>query len=195
MTRLKLAAPLALAMTAAFAVPALAETNEVSTPYYNAPHTTYYVSRDYVYVPVERDYYYVPQGAPVYSYTPDTTAYYVEPAPVYYAGPVVVYGTPGNTDAAITADVQDAIVSDPYINGHIDVDTRRGDVTLQGRVTTPGQIDRAGNAARSARWRDPCRQPGAVASGKLLSPIRRGRRCRHRGSRRPGSGPARAAAC
>ena len=145
MTRLAIA-PLALALAAA-SIPALAETNEVVTPYYNAP--SYYVSRDYVYVPVERDYYYAPESRTVYSYTPDTTSYYVPPAPVYYEGPVVIYGTPANTDAAITADVQDAIASTPNINGHIDVDTYRGDVTLQGRVSTPGQADRAGYAARS----------------------------------------------
>jgi hypothetical protein len=138
MTRTRIA-PLALALAACFAVPALAQTQE----------PTYYVTRDYVYVPVEREYYVAPGSATVYSYTPDTTAYYVPPSRVYYEGPVVIYGTPGDTDAAINADVQDAIASDPWVSGHVDASTYRGDVTLRGRVSTPGQIDRVGNDARS----------------------------------------------
>src|SRR5689334_22934357 len=84
--RLKLAAPLAVAVAGAFAIPALAETNEVYTPiqatprvYYTPP--TYYVPSDTYYI--ERDYY-VPETPTVYSYTPETTSYYVEPQPVYY---------------------------------------------------------------------------------------------------------------
>ena len=148
--RLKLAAPLALALAGAFAAPALAETNEVYTPidtpprvYYAPP--AYYVPTDSYYV--ERDYY-VPETTTVYSYTPDTTSYYVAPQPVYYAGPYTVYGSSADNDAAITADVQDNIASDPYISGHIDVSTRNSDVTLQGLVSTPGQVDRAGYRAR-----------------------------------------------
>jgi BON domain len=157
MTRSRIA-PLALAVAACFAVPALAESNEVNTwtnpapdnpSQATSPRATYYVTRDYVYVPVERDYYVAPGSATVYSYTPDTTAYYVQPAPVYYEGPVVIYGTPGDTDAAINADVQDAIASDPWVSGHVDADTYRGTTTLQGLVSTPGQVDRVGNDARS----------------------------------------------
>lgn len=150
--RLKLAAPLALALAGAFAIPAFAETNEVYTPiqptprvYYEAP--TYYIPADRVYV--ERDYVArVPDTTVVETYTPDTTSYYVTPQPVYYAGPYTVYGSPADNDAAINADVQDHIASDPYINGHIDVSTRDSDVTLQGLVSTPGQVDRAGYRAR-----------------------------------------------
>jgi hypothetical protein len=148
--RLKLAAPLAVAVAGAFAIPALAETNEVYTPiqatprvYYTPP--TYYVPSDTYYV--ERDYY-VPETPTVYSYTPDTTSYYVEPQPVYYSGPYEVYGSRIDNDAAITSEVQDNIASDPYISGHVDVSTRNSDVTLQGRVGTPGQVDRAGYRAR-----------------------------------------------
>jgi BON domain-containing protein len=149
--RLKLAAPLAIALAGAFAIPALAETNEVYTPiqptprvYYPAP--TYYVPADSYYV--QRDVYVAPETTTVYSYTPATTSYYVEPAPVYYAAPYTVYGSRGDIDAAITSDVRDNIASDPYISGHIDVSTRRNDVTLQGLVSTPGQVDRAGYRAR-----------------------------------------------
>jgi hypothetical protein len=148
--RLKLAAPIAVALAGAFALPAFAETNEVYTPiqppqrvYYEAP--TYYVPAQPYYV--ARDAY-VPETTTVYSYTPDTTSYYVAPAPVYYAGPYTVYGSSVDNDAAINADVQDNIASDPYINGHIDVSTRNSDVTLQGLVSTPGQADRAGYRAR-----------------------------------------------
>jgi hypothetical protein len=148
--RLKLAAPLALALAGAFAIPAFAETNEVYTPIQPTPRAYYYEAPTY-YVP-ERSYYverdYVPETTTVYSYTPDTTAYYVAPQPVYYAGPYTVYGSPADNDAAINADVQDRIASDPYINGHIDVSTRNSDVTLQGLVSTPGQADRAGYRAR-----------------------------------------------
>ena len=150
--RLKIAAPLALALAGAFAIPAFAETNEVYTPieptprvYYTPP--TYYVPADTSTYYVERDEY-VPETTAVYSYTPDTTSYYVTPQPVYYAGPYTVYGSPADNDAAINADVQDRIASDPYINGHIDVSTRNSDVTLQGLVSTPGQVDRAGYRAR-----------------------------------------------
>ena len=146
---LKLAAPLALALAGAFAVPAFAETNEVYTPIQPAPRAYYYTAPTY-YVPA--DTYYVqrdpvPETTTIYSYTPDTTSYYVTPEPVYYSG-YTVYGTRGDYDGAISADVQDNIRSDPYINGHIDVDSRRGDVTLQGLVSTPGQADRAGYRAR-----------------------------------------------
>lgn len=147
MTRLALA-PLAVAL-AAISIPAFAETNEVQTPYYSsAPLPEYYVTRDYVYVPVERDYYYEPAPT-LYAYTPDTTSYYVPSnSSVYYEGPVTIYGTSGNDDAAINSDVQDAIASDPTLNGHIDADTYRGNVTLQGLVSTPGQARRAGYDAR-----------------------------------------------
>jgi hypothetical protein len=147
--RLKLAAPLALALAGAFAIPAFAETNEVYTPIQSRPQVeftppTYYVPADSYYV--QRDY--VPETTTVYSYAPDTTSYYVAPAPVYYAGPYTVYGTPGDYDADITADVQDNIAADPHISGHVDVSTRDGDVTLQGLVSTPGQVDRAGYRTR-----------------------------------------------
>jgi osmotically-inducible protein OsmY len=59
-----------------------------------------------------------------------------------------VYGSPTDNDAAINADVRDNIASDPYISGHIDASTRNSDVTLQGLVSTPGQVDRAGYRAR-----------------------------------------------
>lgn len=145
--RLKLAAPLAIALAGAFAIPAFAETNEVYTPIQSTPRVyytppTYYVPADSYYA--QRD----PVPGTVYSYTPDTTSYYVAPAPVYYADSYTVYGSRGNYDADINADVQDNIAADPHISGHVDVSTRKGDVTLQGLVSTPGQVDRAGYRAR-----------------------------------------------
>src|SRR5262249_9784276 len=136
--RLKLAAPLAIALAGAFAIPAFAETNEVYTPIQTPPRVeyappTYYVPSQAYYV--ERDYY-VPQPTTVYSYTADTPSYYVEPQPVYYSAAYNVYGTRADNDAAITQDVIDNIAADPYISGHVDVSTRNSDVTLQGLVST-----------------------------------------------------------
>jgi hypothetical protein len=98
-----------------------------------------------------------------YYYTAPPTYYYTEPAPSYYypapavtttttttyvEDPIVVTA-PRDTDAAITDDVAYAIASDPRISGRIGVETYRGEVSLSGRVTTPGQADRAESLARS----------------------------------------------
>jgi hypothetical protein len=103
---------------------------------YRTPTTTYYYT-----------------APPTYYYTePARTYYYPEPAvtttTTYVEDPIVVTA-PRDTDAAITDDVAYAIASDPRISGRIGVDTYRGEVSLSGRVTTPGQADRAESAARS----------------------------------------------
>ena len=41
----------------------------------------------------------------------------------------------------------DELASDPRLSGRIGVDTYRNEVTLRGRVSTPGQVDRAGRDA------------------------------------------------
>ncbi len=65
-----------------------------------------------------------------------------------------VYGQRKTEDEFITQDVMNALQNDARIHGKIGVDTFRKVVTLTGRVTTPGQVDRAGAIARSAVARD-----------------------------------------
>lgn len=94
----------------------------------------------------------------IYYYVPSTTYYYVEPPrttvyyePVYYTEPAIVVEAPryANEDQRITSDVMDLIATDGRISGYVDVDTRDRTVTLNGRVTTPGQARIAAMDARS----------------------------------------------
>jgi hypothetical protein len=122
-----------VALAALSAVPSFAdEIVEV----YRTPTTTYYYT-----------------APPTYYYTePARTYYYPAPEPVVtttYVEPTITVTAPRDTDAAITDDVAYAIASDPRISGKIGVETYRGEVNLTGRVTTPGQSDRAERAARS----------------------------------------------
>ena len=123
---------IALAVGATLAAPAFADVVEVYTipsgrdVYYTAPSATY-----------------VPAPGGNYYYVPESRYYYTEPAitveaPRYY-----------NDDQRITADVVDAIAADGRIRGNIGVSTYRNNVELSGRVTTPGQRDLAGRAAKS----------------------------------------------
>src|SRR5262245_27271842 len=112
---LKLSATFA-AVIAAVALPAVAaETIYIETP----PSNT-------VYAPVEVTTYYA---------VPQTTT-------VYYGTPVTVYGY-RNDDDRITSDVIGQIAADPWISGVVGVQTDDNVVTLEGRVTTPGQARRA----------------------------------------------------
>ncbi len=110
----KLTAALVAAALAAAAAPAVAETIYVYTP----PERT-------VYVPVE---------------TATTDDYYT-----YYTAPttITVYGTRANDDDLITNDVVTELAFDPWISGTVGVETNNNVVTLNGRVTTPGQALRA----------------------------------------------------
>jgi hypothetical protein len=134
---------LALAVTAACALPALADVVEV----YTIP-----TGRDVYYAPSTTTTYYTP--APRYYYTePARTYYYTEPAPAttyVHTEPAITIEAPRyyNDDQRITADVVDAIASDGRIRGDIGVSTYRNNVELTGRVTTPGQRDLAGRAAK-----------------------------------------------
>ena len=112
---------------AAAAMPALAEVVEYRY-YYPAPTTTYY-------------------------YTEPATTYYY-PAPVtevYYRAPDVVVTAPRyyNDDLRITDDVVGVLASDSRLSGKIGVETWRNDVTLTGRVSTPGQARIAERDAKS----------------------------------------------
>jgi hypothetical protein len=83
-------------------------------------------------------------------HSPVITYSYVEPSTVVYTQPDIVVTAPRMTeDEAITAEVMDRIATNGRISGRVDVETYRNDVTLRGRVTTPGQVDRAERAARS----------------------------------------------
>jgi len=111
----KLTAALIATALAAAAAPAIAETIYVYTP----PERT-------VYVPVE---------------TVTTDDYYT-----YYTAPtttITVYGTRGDEDALITNDVVTELAFDPWISGTVGVETNNNVVTLNGRVSTPGQALRA----------------------------------------------------
>jgi hypothetical protein len=145
---------LAVAVAAACAAPALADVVEVYTiptgrDVYYVPSTERYVpapSGNYYYVPEER-YYVAPTT------TTTTTTYYTAPASTtyVYTEPAITVEAPRyyNDDQRITADVVDAIASEPRISGNIGVSTFRNNVELTGRVTTPGQRDLAGTVARS----------------------------------------------
>ena len=112
---------------AAAAMPALAEVVEYHY-YYPAPATTYY-----------------------YYPAPDSTYYYTPPLAEVYRAPDVVVSAPRyyNDDRRITEDVVDVLASDTRVNGKIGVDTWRNDVTLTGRVSTPGQARIAERDAKS----------------------------------------------
>ena len=117
----KLSAVVAAAALCAVAVPAVAaETIYIETP----AQTT-------VYAPVETVTYYA---------VPDTTT-------VVADEPITVYGY-RDDDARITQEALDNIAADPYINGIVGVETDDSVVTLDGRVSTPGQALRAERDAR-----------------------------------------------
>jgi hypothetical protein len=99
--------------------------------------------------------YYVPP-------TPDTI-YYVQPADtevvrvegpeIHYYYPVdntiEVYAQRASEDDLIANDVAENIAADPYIHGRVGVEAFKRDVTLTGRVATPGQKLRAEDDARA----------------------------------------------
>lgn len=118
---LKLSVAVAAATLAAVAVPAVA----AQTIYIETPAQTT------VYAPVETETYYL---------VPGTTT-------VVADDPVVVYGY-RDDDARITHEALDNIAADPWINGIVGVETNDSVVTLDGRVSTPGQALRAERDAR-----------------------------------------------
>lgn len=140
---------LALAAGAAIAAPAFAET------------VTYYlwdpVTRSYVERSLERSEP-LPAATVTYPYTepgvtryvePSPTVTYVEPAPTVtyveptaradHVAPDIVVTAPRSEDEAITDEVVTRIATHPRITGTVGVETFRNDVTLTGRVSTPGQ--------------------------------------------------------
>ena len=119
----KLSATLIAGALAAVAAPAVA----AETIYIETPATTT------VYVPVETTTYYA---------VPETTT-------VYYGDATTVYGY-RNDDDRITSEVIGNIAADPNINGIVGVQTENSVVTLDGRVSTPGQALRAGYDAHRA---------------------------------------------
>lgn len=136
----KLAACLSAAAAGAVAIPALAD----ETIVYTVPVT----SDTYYYVAPARDYYYVAPTDDRYV-APSTDYYYVPSSSTYYYEPAIVVTAPRDEDAAITNDVVDTLALDPRISGDIGVETYRGNVALNGRVTTTSQVELAGTDARS----------------------------------------------
>ena len=131
--RLMLAAPIA---AAALLAPGFAAAEILyESTYYVPPRsdTIYYVES----VPATSttDYVYVEPVTPV-----DDTVHYYSPA-------ITVNAARASQDELITNDVAAEIASDPYIHGRVGVDTFNREVTLTGRVATPGQRLRADYAA------------------------------------------------
>lgn len=65
-----------------------------------------------------------------------------------------IYGERRSEDEFITDDVVKALASEPRISGKIGVETYRRVVTLTGRVSTQGQVDRITRVAQRAVDRD-----------------------------------------
>ncbi len=109
------------------------------------------VYEDTYYVPPRNDTIYYVERVPATTTTDDV---YVEPVtPVddtvhYYYPAITVNAARASEDELITNDVVAEIAADPYIHGNVGVDTFNREVTLTGRVGTPGQRFRAENAAR-----------------------------------------------
>jgi len=88
------------------------------------------------------------------AYEPPRVAY-VEPATVAYPAvpaeaPIIVTAPrDASDDYLINRDVADNLAADPSLRGHIETQTFRNTVTLGGRVTTPGMVDRAERDAQS----------------------------------------------
>ncbi|HZZ91185.1 MAG TPA: BON domain-containing protein [Usitatibacter sp.] len=136
-----------LAAGAALAAPAFAQT----IVYQSAPATTFVwdpVANAYVELAVvvyEQPY--VAPAPPVTYAAPAMT--YAAPAEVVYANPIVVTAPRADEQYLINSGVADTIAADPSIRGYIETQTFRNNVTLNGRVTTPGMVDRAERDARS----------------------------------------------
>ena len=154
---------LVLAVGAALAAPAFADTYTVS-PSPNAERVTTYTwdAAAGRYVEQGSRIYYT-DPAPVVTY-PDpnpavtyTAPEYVAPgypvteypAPEYASDSITVTAPRGEQDRMITNDVVDRIATDPGVSGQVGVDTYRNNVTLTGRVSTPAQVDRAERDAKS----------------------------------------------
>ena len=121
------ARPLALALAAAaLALPSLAAAEIVY-------ESTYYVP------PRPDTIYYVQPAETQYVRVEDPQIRYYYPA----ANTIEVYAQRASEDDLITNDVAANIAADPYIHGRVGVETLNRDVTLTGRVATPGQKLRA----------------------------------------------------
>jgi BON domain-containing protein len=109
------------------------------------------VVREYYYVPPATTTYYYTEPATTYYYPAPATTYYTAPTEVYYRAPDVVVTAPRyyNDDLRITDDVVGVLASDLRLTGKIGVETWRNDVTLTGRVSTPGQARIAERDAKS----------------------------------------------
>ena len=127
------ARPIALAIAAAaLALPGLAMAEIVyeSTYYVPArPDTMYYLQ------PTETEVVRVEQPQIRYYYPAQNT--------------IEVYARRASDDDLITNDVAATIAADPYIHGRVGVETFKRDVTLTGRVATPGQKMRAEDDTRA----------------------------------------------
>jgi osmotically-inducible protein OsmY len=65
-------------------------------------------------------------------------------APLYQGSSTTVYGQRLTEDERINIEVVDRIARDDHVSGTIGVETAEREVTLNGLVNTPQQVDRAG---------------------------------------------------
>jgi hypothetical protein len=150
MTRPRLEVSLLVVAAGIACAPALAQ--------YVAEHTDMYDFNSEPETPAER----VTITAPVEQEAPPVTT--IKEAPVSEevqpqpANPVIqaksepsieVNAPPLTQDQAINRDVVELLQNNPRLSGKIGVETRDRDVTLTGRLATPGQVNLAANDARS----------------------------------------------
>ncbi|HSS26671.1 MAG TPA: BON domain-containing protein [Usitatibacter sp.] len=77
----------------------------------------------------------------------------VAPAPIRTES-TTIYGQRRSEDEFITDDVVKALAAEPRLSGKVGVETYRRVVTLTGRVSTQGQVDRITRVAQRAVDRD-----------------------------------------
>jgi hypothetical protein len=77
----------------------------------------------------------------------------VAPAPIRTES-TTIYGQRRSEDEFITDDVVKALATEPRLSGKVGVETYRRVVTLTGRVSTQGQVDRITRVAQRAVDRD-----------------------------------------
>jgi hypothetical protein len=89
----------------------------------------------------------VPAFAGTLAYQSPRTTY----EPPVEASQTIIVTAPrnANDDYLINTDVANTIADDRTIRGHVETQTYRNVVTLGGRVTTPGMVDRVERDARS----------------------------------------------
>ena len=137
-------APLVVA-GAAFAVTGFADptpVESVSTPMATSPMTT-----SETLAPGETV---VTQDEPVVASQPQPVHATPVAARADTSSTTTIYGERRSEDEFITGDIVKALAAEPRISGKVGVETYRRVVTLTGRVSTQGQVDRITRVAQRA---------------------------------------------